>query len=151
MLHCSRAQPPSGFHNVHFSSLRNETDRKIFPSTSHPHPLSSAHRGFKALLTQQWFEWFVYTVGLCLLVTIQSFLMAYWLSILAVPGISIYPLFMTPGLSTWMWASVWATITFWHQMDLPWLLWLVLDSCALKAKTESFSSNPTRKTALSLM
>ena len=37
------------------------------------HPLSPAHGWFKALLTQHWFEWFVYTVGLCLLLTIQSF------------------------------------------------------------------------------
>lgn len=95
---------PSSFHNVHFSSLRNETDRKISPPPLHPQ--LCAHRGFKALLAQQWFEWLVYTVGLCLLVRTRSFWCLYWLSLLTVPRIKVHPLFKTPGLHTWAWASL---------------------------------------------
>ncbi len=43
---------PSGFHNVRFSSLRNEADREISPPPSTLHPVSPAHRGLKAVLTQ---------------------------------------------------------------------------------------------------
>lgn len=80
-----------------FLSSFSLSDKEIFTSTP---SLCLLHtEGFKALLTQQWFEWFVYTVGLCLLVTIQSFLMAYCLSIPAVPGIKAHPLFMTLRLA----------------------------------------------------
>lgn len=86
----------------------------MFPSCLHP---ASVHReGFKAVLTQQWFEWFVCTVGLCLLVTIQSFLM-----------LTGYQFFQCQGSTyihySWLLAVrlnvcqlVRATITFWRQI-----------------------------------
>lgn len=114
-----------------------------FPSTLHLHPVSPAQRGLKAVLTQQWFEWSVYTVGLCPLVTIQSPLMAYWLSALIVAGIKVLSLFMTAGLqnlnvSQFCASSrhILASVT--HGF-----------SVTPQKKTESSPSNPTRKNCAS--
>lgn len=114
MLHCSPTEPGAGFHNVHFSSLRNEPDRKTLPSYLHP---ASEHReGFKAVLTQQWFEWFVCTVGLCLLVTIQSFLMLTGYQFFRCQGSTYIHYSWLLALRLNVCQLMRATITFWRHV-----------------------------------
>lgn len=135
---------PSAFHNVHFSSLRNEPDREISPPPSalHLHPVSPAQRGLKAVLTQQWFEWSVYTVGLCPLVTIQSPLMAYWLSVLIVAGIKVLSLFVTAGLQN-------LNVSQFCASSRHILASVTHGFSVTPQKTESSPSNPTRKNCAS--
>lgn len=111
MFNCSPTPPPALFTMLTFLHPEINLTGKIFPSALHP--ASPSHKGFEAVLTQQPFEWFVYTVVLCLLVTIHSFgwLTAY--KFLQCQGSRYIHYLWLLAYRTWLWASVvWATITF---------------------------------------